>query len=175
TDSIICEGRKRTLDARNANASYLWNTGSTSPTILVDTGGLYRVTVRKDACSRSDSIRLYTLRTPQVNLGRDTSICYGEPFRLHATYPDVTDYQWSNGSPDSVFIVTQPGTYTVTLNNYCGVAEDKIHIAMEPCSDELLFPTAFSPNKDGQNDVFRPKVLFGLSNYHIRIFNRWGK
>ncbi len=175
TDSILCEGSKRTLDAHNIDATYLWNTGSTSPNILVDTSGLYKVTVQKGICFRSDSIRLYSLKPPKVNLGPDTSVCYGEPFFLHATYPDVKNYRWDNGSPDSIFVVTQPGTYMVTLSNYCGIAEDKIHIAMKPCSDQLIFPTAFSPNQDGQNDTFRPKMLFALSDYRLRIYNRWGK
>ncbi|GAA0543825.1 hypothetical protein GCM10009415_27440 [Chitinophaga japonensis] len=38
----------------------------------------------------------------------------------------------------------------------------------------VVMPTAFSPNGDGNNDVFRPKVYDDISNYHIRIFNRWG-
>lgn len=35
-------------------------------------------------------------------------------------------------------------------------------------------PTAFSPNGDGNNDAFRPKVYDNISRYRIRIFNRWG-
>jgi len=38
----------------------------------------------------------------------------------------------------------------------------------------VVMPNAFSPNGDGNNDVFRPKVYDAISNYHIRIFNRWG-
>lgn len=35
-------------------------------------------------------------------------------------------------------------------------------------------PTAFSPNGDGLNDVFAPRVL-GSKEYKIEIFNRWGQ
>jgi gliding motility-associated-like protein len=35
-------------------------------------------------------------------------------------------------------------------------------------------PTAFSPNNDGHNDVYGPGGI-GISNYSMRIFNRWGE
>lgn len=38
----------------------------------------------------------------------------------------------------------------------------------------VVMPSAFSPNKDGNNDVFRPKVYDEIHDYHIRIYNRWG-
>ena len=175
SDSILCEGQHRTLTATNPGATYLWNTGSTAPAITVDTAGIYRVTVQKAVCVYADSIRLYGLRPPKVALGTDTSVCEGEPFLLQATDPAAETCRWSSGSPDSVFVVTHPGTYQVLLQNHCGTDRDTIHIAMEPCSNELLFPTAFSPNNDGINDRFRPKVLFGLEAYALQVFDRWGK
>jgi gliding motility-associated-like protein len=37
----------------------------------------------------------------------------------------------------------------------------------------LYIPNAFTPNNDGQNDMFSPKG-FGFSKYEMRIFDRWG-
>ena len=37
----------------------------------------------------------------------------------------------------------------------------------------LYVPDAFSPNKDGVNDMFMP-VCSGLCQYTLRVFNRWG-
>src|SRR5699024_2799420 len=141
SDSIICEGTVRTLDATNPNASYLWNTGATTAQIKTDTGGVFKVTVQQDACTLSDSIRLYSLNKPKIDLGNDTTVCEGESFILHASSPDVEEYQWENGSGDSVLAVTQPGTHTVVLQNYCGKAADTILVEMEACSDQLIFPT----------------------------------
>jgi gliding motility-associated-like protein len=41
----------------------------------------------------------------------------------------------------------------------------------------MVFPNAFSPNKNGLNDVFRP-VGIGVDltlEYQLAIYNRWGE
>jgi gliding motility-associated-like protein len=37
----------------------------------------------------------------------------------------------------------------------------------------VFIPDAFTPNNDGDNDVFMPSIL-GSSSYNIKIFDRWG-
>ncbi|MBK7475522.1 MAG: gliding motility-associated C-terminal domain-containing protein [Haliscomenobacter sp.] len=45
-----------------------------------------------------------------------------------------------------------------------------------PLACKFFVPNAFSPNEDGQNDIFVPG--FGadctLATYNLRVFNRWG-
>jgi len=38
----------------------------------------------------------------------------------------------------------------------------------------VVMPTAFSPNGDGRNDLFRPKVYDQVKNYELSVYNRWG-
>ena len=35
------------------------------------------------------------------------------------------------------------------------------------------FPSAFTPNNDGENDIFKPEHS-GINSYIIRIYNKWG-
>lgn len=36
-------------------------------------------------------------------------------------------------------------------------------------------PTAFSPNGDGKNDLFRANINGVVQKYQLTIFNRWGQ
>lgn len=42
-------------------------------------------------------------------------------------------------------------------------------------SNQLFIPSAFTPNGDGKNDVFKPIVKGIPSQYNLRIYNRWGE
>lgn len=40
---------------------------------------------------------------------------------------------------------------------------------------EVYIPTAFTPNGDGQNDIFRPRYIGIASLEYFKIFDRWGR
>jgi gliding motility-associated-like protein len=163
------------LNAANTGAEYLWNTGDETASITVDTAGFYRVTVRKGSCRESDSLRISEVLMPRVDLGPDTTICLGQAYTLDAEAPDVKDYLWADGSNLPVHAVSAAGTYAVTLSNSCGIASDVVRIRTENCANELVFPTAFTPNHDGRNDLFRPRIFLQISHYSLSVFDRWGR
>ena len=39
----------------------------------------------------------------------------------------------------------------------------------------VYIPSAFTPNGDGKNDVFKPMVYGKTTHYHFVVYNRWGK
>lgn len=68
-----------------------------------------------------DSIKLNVLISPdKITLGTDTAICKNDSLVLRAG-TGFKDYQWQDGSGDSLFTVKQAGAYTVKATNYCGV------------------------------------------------------
>jgi gliding motility-associated-like protein len=174
-DSILCEGNVINLDATNADAAYQWNTGQQSSGITVDTAGFYKVIVSKGTCQKSDSISIREILKPAVDLGEDTTICTGESYTLDATFADADNYRWQDGSAQPVYRVSQPGIYSVIVTNRCGTAMSTLQVKTEACADHLIFPTAFSPNGDGQNDFFRPRVFLHINQYEMKIFDRWGR
>lgn len=175
TDSLLCEGSAITLDVTNPGAVYHWNTGQQLSTIRIDTGGYYQVTVTKGYCSMSDSLHIREVKKPQADLGSDTTICYGMPYQLNATFPDAETYLWQDGTMQPVFDVKTAGTYSVLVTNSCGAATSTVAIKTEECADHLIFPTAFTPNGDGQNDFFRPRVVLQVRDYHLKVMDRWGR
>jgi gliding motility-associated-like protein len=54
-----------------------------------------------------------------LSLGADTSLCPGNQLRLRAG-SGFRQYQWHDGSTDSSFTVTAPGTYHVRITDACG-------------------------------------------------------
>ncbi len=72
--------------------------------------------------------------------------------------------------------VVQPNTtntYFVTAaNNYC-TSSDTVTIAVKEMPSGFYVPSAFTPNSDGLNDLFR---VFGSAIFfEILIYNRWGE
>lgn len=78
-----------------------------------------------------DSIRINVLISPdKITLGADTAICKNDSLVLRAG-AGFKEYHWQDGSGDSLFIVKQPGLYTVIAMNYCGTSfNGSITVAM---------------------------------------------
>jgi gliding motility-associated-like protein len=128
-DTEVCENENYLLDAGLGNTStYLWQDGSTNQLFNVSQSGIYTVEVTTLGCTNSDEVQIFYTAPPLVNLGNDTLICEGDELLLDAYYDDLTTYTWQNNSNLPTFNVTEPGTYTVTLQNICGTATDEIVI-----------------------------------------------
>ncbi len=69
--------------------------------------------------------------------------------------------------------VTKGGVYNVAVTNQCGTGYAEILIDEQPC--KTVFPTAFTPNQDGKNDVFRLLNPLGVSAFHLAVMNRLGQ
>ena len=70
-------------------------------------------------------------------------------------------------------ILSESGNYRVdyVTSENC----DSIYILnLEVNFPELALPTAFSPNGDGFNDVYRP-VSYVAQEIEFKVFNRWGE
>ena len=52
---------------------------------------------------------------------------------------------------------------------------DSITVFIFETKPEIFIPTAFTPNGDGLNDVFRPTVAGMKKFLYLRIYNRWGQ
>ena len=129
-DTVICEGDVLVLDAMNPDAAFNWSTGSVSQTIDVTESGQYWVTVTNICESKSDSINVDVFELT-LDLGDDTAICEQSVITLDAGHPGAT-YLWSNGEDTQTIDITQAGTYSVTVSNYCGSLNDEINLTVNP-------------------------------------------
>jgi gliding motility-associated-like protein len=96
--------------------------------------------------------------------------------------PDAVKFLWEFGDGDGstavnpVYQYNRTGVYDVYLisTNSAGcsdTAHKQVSAIVIPLFD---IPSAFSPNRDGVNDVFLVRG-FGISRFNMKIYNRWGQ
>ncbi|MCL6524717.1 MAG: gliding motility-associated C-terminal domain-containing protein [Thermoflavifilum sp.] len=178
--ATLCPNKPLVLDVSSPDAiAYLWNTGATTPQITVDTPGIYTVLINGAVCNYTqlDTVHVKQGFLPTVHiLADDSLICQGDRLLLRALGDHVDGYRWQNGSYGPNLVVSTPGQYLVQAYNMCAVVADSVSVLPSAnCVGDIIMPNAFTPNSDGRNDVFRPKVLHQVFDFELRIFNRWGQ
>lgn len=127
-DTTLCS-RKSTyrLDATVPGATrYVWNDGSTDPTLVVRKPGRYAVTVTTDCKTLKDSIKVdYAL---DFALGPDTTLCNGQSLTLTVPVNGSASYQWQDGTAQNRYVVTGPGQYSVRVQQASCTAADTIRV-----------------------------------------------
>mgnify|MGYP001473402105 CR=1 FL=1 len=172
----LCEGTSKQLQAGNF-ASYLWNNGSTAPSLTVSQTGTYYVTVTDaSGCEGSDTTKITSLiPTPKNFLPKDSIFCEFNSFVLQPS-GNYTSWLWNDNSTNSQLQVTQPGLYwleVITPDNCRG--RDSVLYTVKNCFPQIHFPNAFSPDGNGRNDLFKPIVTGDPDRYEFAVYNRWGQ
>lgn len=178
---FICPGDTDRLTA-SGGASYLWNNGNTTSSILVnpDSTTTYSVKVTNPTCNYTFSITVTADTIPQLSISGPQTICPGGSTTLNATGAD--DYSWSPSTGLNNATIASPiaspsvtTTYTVTGTGCKGKGIDSVLVTIRSCDSVYVYiPNVFTPNNDGTNDLF-VVTAEGINNYHIEIFNRWGE
>lgn len=130
------------------------------------------------------SVALIVNPNPIVSLGNDTTIDSGVSLTLSVDNPDPNEtYTWINDlgetfvGPSIIANNTETAEYALTATNEFGcLSYDTIMVTINPLDETvLLIPTAFSPNGDGINDIFRIANFDQFESYILRVYNRWGE
>ncbi|MCW9037196.1 gliding motility-associated C-terminal domain-containing protein [Altibacter sp.] len=141
------------------NATILWSTGETTPTITVSQSGDYTVTVTVENCSLEKTINVQLEDSPVIDLGADIETCFEEPVILDASPtnfdPATATYEWSKdgvvlaSETDATLVVTELGEYSVVVTvGFCSSTDS---ILIEPRSD--LEVTVGDDFKTCANDI----------------------
>lgn len=173
---------------------FIWSNGATTRDLNNLAAGTYTVTATDDiGCVFVDSLTILPVLAPQLNawistMGRvlDT-VPVGTTVTIDAGFNQTAQgvsYQWvpntniaNATAPATTVIAAAEGTFTyivfATAGN-CSVA-DTVTLVVEPIGLRG-FPTAFTPDGDGNNDFFRPvQATANLNVSEFRIYNRWGQ
>jgi gliding motility-associated-like protein len=97
--------------------------------------------------------------------------------------PEFIAWEWEFGDgkksfdKDPIHIFSKSGEFEVKLTGYdifgCSSVEtNKIQVTSP--TEMIVIPNAFSPNGDGLNDTFFPK-LRAVTSFQLEVFNTWGE
>lgn len=199
-DTTICEGdsyQAFAFGSGNAPSStYQWfdiNGGTvglscvncTNPYITPPSTAFNRYAcVRTDAYSCTDTAysNVLVLAKPVVSIlnGDSITIKYQQEVNLIATGASVYNWTpvWGTSNPNvsnTIVSPAEPTLYTVYGLNESGCrSEDSIYVNID-YHDNLFVPNAFSPNGDGNNDIFKIANLTFQNVQEFRVMNRWGQ
>ena len=165
-------------------ASTLDDPTSADPIATPDVTTVYTVLAYEGSClPDSHSVRVVVHPLPTVNAGSDETIVAGNSVNLNASGTDISTYAWSPDQTLSCNTCSSPiaspygtTTYTVTVATDFGCkAKDDVTIFVLCDEGQLFIPNTFSPNGDGDNDVFYPRGIGLRSIRSFRVYNRWGE
>lgn len=175
-----------------ADASYLWNTGATTPSLVVTESGNYTVTVTIDGCENiSNEIIITLLNQPLVEITTDRVDetgnvivkCAGETITLTAIVTeadiDAVTYTWFLDGGEipgntNTIEVEERGLYQVEVNGNGCIDTDDIDVQFY-ANENCIITQGISPNGDGLNDNLDLEFLNADPGIEkLSIFNRHG-
>jgi gliding motility-associated-like protein len=190
-DVPVCFGFSTQLHA-SGGAFYTWKpaiflsaTNIPDPMVVNPTSDVRYVVAVRDTlgCPKTvlDTVFVNVIRVHADAGPSDTSVVIGQPLQLNAT--GGSHYLWSPAKWLSLIDIPNPVSlpqgdikYFVLVSDDNGCKDtDSIRVHFFRLAAGLYVPNAFTPNRDGTNDIFRP-IELGLKTLDIfKVYNRWGE
>ena len=167
-DSRICPDASLLLTAGASGYDYLWSTGETTESIMVNSEGSYSVDViSEQGCYITQDFNVQLVENAKI----DDVISSGEDVQIipHIAGDfeyslDGANYQNSPGFPSLA-----GGVYTAYMRDFENCKTDTLRFA------HIVVPKMISPNNDGFNDRFQLKGVEFFKKSRIEIYDRYGK
>jgi gliding motility-associated-like protein len=156
-----------------SNPVITWNT---LPPVFSDslTGldeGSYTVTVAGDSACAVNLTVVVPSDTLQRNTQLPDRIAFCETRELILDPGPYVNYLWSDGSTNPTLTVTEPEVYVVTVTDLDGCTlVDSVRVR-ERCFEGIYLPNAFTPNRDGKNELFKAYAQ-DINGYVLTVYNR---
>lgn len=165
--------------------TYQWNPGNfTGANITNLSGGTYTVLITDvNNCTYTGSVTVPVTGSLNVDITpTSATIIQGDSIQLVANSLSNYTYTWSPASGLSCTNCPNPyASPNITTVYYVTVADgngctgtDSVLIKVDIKCGEIFFPTIFSPNNDGVNDL---QCVFGncIGSIEWAVYSRWGE
>lgn len=191
SDTTICIGAqfflggKPTASGSTLPYTFTWspdqglsNASHANPLAFPKTTTTYSLQTKAGTCILETHYVTVTVNpSPNVKANEDVVAGVEEPITLSVT--GAVSYRWfpeelfsDNTLVQPVILPNRTTRYWVegTDGNGC-VSRDTVRVTVR---SELFVPSLFTPNSDGQNDIFRAHG-FGIKEITLKVFDRWGR
>ena len=184
----ICEGIKVYL-AATGDGAFTWtpnvflsDTTIGNPVANPKDTVQYKVVLTNTyGCKDSAWVNINVFKKPVVSAGADKTILLGDSTILDGSVQGTSvDFYWSPIIPLSNSILLTPSVaplvetkYTLYAASNVGCGNTSAAVTIKVYKD-VFMPTAFTPNADGKNDVYRVPDLAGFKLISFTIYNRYG-
>jgi gliding motility-associated-like protein len=193
-DTIICDKSIAHLNARIVGNSFTWSpTASLTNSNTLDPVARPKVTTSYNlivydnkGCPKPglDQVRVTVLPPITAYAGEDTAIITGQPLQLTAT--GGIRYIWSPTTGLSNTNIANPVAsfatagdsirYSVQVYNQVGCYETaSFLVKIYKTLPSVFVPNAFTPDKDGKNDLLKPIAVGMKQIEYFHVYNRWGQ
>ena len=202
TGDTVCQGEVAMISAPAVSGlTYQWYTAATGGTIagtglnfttsaVQQTTTYYVTAVNSFGCESDQrtAVTVITYQVPEANFTATNPAPVNGGFEVQFTNAasSASSYYWDFGDPssndnnssdpDPMHLYVQPGDYTVTLitSSAEGCTDTISKILTVVLNNHLFVPTGFTPNNDGNNDIFRVRGN-NISHSEMHIYNQWGQ
>lgn len=175
----VCPDSVVVLKVAGAFQSYAWSTGGNAEEENVDSPGLVTVnTIDSNGCPATDEITIQASSRPILTVSASpATLVAGQASNLEATGAD--SYSWEPpddlsdpaiNNPVATPSVTRWYYVTGKVSGGCG-ARDSVQVVVD---GEAAFPNVFTPNGDGDNELWEIKGASAFSACKLIIFDRNG-
>ncbi|MFN8285736.1 MAG: gliding motility-associated C-terminal domain-containing protein [Chitinophagales bacterium] len=187
-DTTVCAGTPVHFNVVNNSGTpltYLWSNGDTTtsitPTAYYSQGYFVNAT-DASGCVVTKTVSVTVPNTAlSVIADPDTAILLGQTVQLLALSDTTYTYHWSPSTGLSNADIYNPLASPQEATNYCVTVTDPSTCSTSACVyidliiPDIKVPDAFSPNGDGNNDLFVVFPLKFAEIFEINIYNRWGE
>jgi gliding motility-associated-like protein len=174
---------KATVSGGMMPYTIVWSNGSNNDSISGLQAGSYIVTVTdNNQCYNTDTVVISqpdslkaTVFSPLYSNGHNVSFYQSKDGAIQMNVNGGTapySCSWNNGAVSKDLSNISAGNYTVLVTDTLGCKVAASISLSQP--DDLAMPTGYSPNLDGQNDLFIVHGLEAYPNNKMVVVNRWG-
>lgn len=195
--SIICEGEQFYINALNTpeNVSISWDFGDgkssnkKQATHVYNKAGSYHIELNcfiDKKLIHKESVQIMVVSNPKADFewsDKHSELEENYTISFRDKSFDAISWEWNFGdktvdnSSNPIHTYKGQGTYAVslTVSNMNGCKDQKTEFVSVVDQNPLLAPNSFSPNGDGLNDYFMPKLLENANiNFELKILDRAG-